>query len=78
MRGILPVELDSTYYRLPGQLASLELAQVVYTLLKAPVDVRRIQFYRSGAKAGVLGGNDQYLPGAVSRTDYASLFTSAD
>ena len=78
VHGILPVELDSTYYRLPGELASLELAQVVYTLSRAPADVKRIQFYRNGAKAGVLGGNDQYLPGAVSRADYASLFTSAD
>ncbi len=76
VHGVLPVALDSTYYRLPGQVASLELAQVVYTLCKAPGDVRQIQFYRNGAKAGVLGGNDQYIPGAVSRADYASLFTS--
>jgi spore germination protein GerM len=78
VHGILPVALDSTYYRLPGQVASLELAQVVYTLLSAPGDVKEIQFYRNGAKAGVLGGNDQYIPGAVSRSDYASLFSSTD
>jgi hypothetical protein len=76
VRGVLPVALDSTYYKLPGQLAILELAQVVYTLSRAPGDVRRIQFYRNGARAGVLAGNDQYITGAVSRRDYASLFNS--
>jgi hypothetical protein len=77
VRGVLHVALDSTYYNLSEPLAILEIAQVVYTLAKAPGGDDRVQFYRNGATAGVLAGDGQFIPGPVSLSNYSSVFTSA-
>ena len=80
VHGILRVALDPSYYQLPQTLAIQELAQVVYTLSRAPSDVKGVQFYSNGAKAGVPAGNDRFIPPGtpVSRRTYASLFTATD